>query len=172
VRVLLDTKVMVHAYIGDVPLSRKVYALLSNPDVLPLISAISLMEIAMKHEAGKLKMGATETRQATRDLRLKVIPFAPDHAFRLYGLPPHHRDAFDRMLIATALAEDIPLIGSSVQEVQGIESDLAMRRLKAPGKTRHTHSLSDSRLRLSPFLLVLDFSRFRRATLYPSTLYG
>ena len=70
-RVLLDTKVMVHAYIGDVPLSRKVYALLSNPDVLPLISAISLMEIAMKHEAGKLKMAAAETRQAIRDLRLQ-----------------------------------------------------------------------------------------------------
>jgi PIN domain nuclease of toxin-antitoxin system len=110
-----DTQVVVHAYIGDAPLSRKLYALLSNPDVLPLISAISLMEIAMKHEAGKLKMGATETRQAIRDLRLQVIPFAPDHALRLYGLPPHHRDPFDRMLIATALAEDIPLIGSDRQ---------------------------------------------------------
>jgi hypothetical protein len=51
------------------------------------------------------------------------------------------------MVIATALAEDIPLIGSSIQEVQGIESDLAMRRLKPPGKTRHPHSLSGSRLR-------------------------
>jgi PIN domain nuclease of toxin-antitoxin system len=60
-------------------------------------------------------MGATETRQAIGDLRLQVIPFAPDLAFRLYGLPPHHRDAFDRMLIATALAEDIPLIGSDRQ---------------------------------------------------------
>jgi PIN domain nuclease of toxin-antitoxin system len=70
------------------------------------------MEIAMKHDAGKLKMGAAETRQAIRDLRLQVIPFDPDHALRLYGLPPHHRDPFDRMLIATALAEDIPLIGS------------------------------------------------------------
>jgi PIN domain nuclease of toxin-antitoxin system len=106
---------MVHAYIGDVPLSRKVYALLSSPETLPLISAISIMEIAMKHDAGKLKMGAAETRQAIRDLRLQVIPFDPDHALRLYGLPPHHRDPFDRMLIATALAEDIPLIGSDRQ---------------------------------------------------------
>ena len=58
------------------------------------------------------KMGAAETRQAIRDLRLEVIPFGPDHALRMYGLPPHHRDPFDRMLIATALAEEIPLIGS------------------------------------------------------------
>jgi PIN domain nuclease of toxin-antitoxin system len=106
---------MVHAYIGDVPLSRKVYALLSSPEALPLISAISIMEIAMKHDAGRLKMGAAETRQAIRDLRLQVLPFDPDHALRLYGLPPHHRDPFDRMLIATALAEDIPLIGSDRQ---------------------------------------------------------
>ena len=114
-RILLDTQVMVHAYIGDVPLSRKVYALLSSPEAVPLISAISMMEIAMKHDAGKLKMGAAETRQAIRDLRLQVIPFGPDHALRLYGLPHHHRDPFDRMLIATALAEDIPLIGSDRQ---------------------------------------------------------
>jgi len=111
-RVLLDTQVLVHAYIGDVPLSRKVHALLSSPETLALISAISIMEIAMKHDAGGLKMGAAETRQAIRDLRLQVIPFEPEHALRLYGLPRHHRDPFDRMLIATALVEEIPLIGS------------------------------------------------------------
>jgi PIN domain nuclease of toxin-antitoxin system len=123
VRVLLDTQVVVHAYIGDVPLSRKVHALLSSPEALPLISAISIMEIAMKHDAGRLRMGLAETRQAILDLRLQVIPFTPDHALRLYGLPPHHRDPFDRMLIATALAEDIPLIGSDRQfkKYRGLE---------------------------------------------------
>jgi len=112
VRVLLDTQVLVHAYIGDIPFPRKVYALLSSAETLPLLSAVSIMEIAMKHDAGKIKMAAAETRQAIRDLRLQVIPFELDHALQLYDLPRHHRDPFDRMLIATALAEEIPLIGS------------------------------------------------------------
>jgi PIN domain nuclease of toxin-antitoxin system len=114
-RVLLDTQVLVHAYIGDVPLPRKVYTLLSSAETLPLVSAVSIMEIAMKHDAGKMKMAAAETRQAIRDLRLQVIPFELDHALHLYDLPRHHRDPFDRMLIATALAEEIPLVGSDRQ---------------------------------------------------------
>jgi PIN domain nuclease of toxin-antitoxin system len=112
VRVLLDTQVLVHAYIGDVPLSRKLNALLLSPETEPVLSAVSIMEIAMKHEAGKLKMEAAEMRQAIRDLAVQVIPFDAAHAFRLYELPQHHRDPFDRMLIATALTEGIPLAGS------------------------------------------------------------
>jgi len=114
-RVLLDTQVLVRAYIADAPLSRKVYALLSSPETSPLLSAVSIIEIAMKHDAGKLKMGTNEMRQAVRDLGLQVIPFGPEHALRLYDLPRHHRDPFDRMLIATALTEGIPLIGSDRQ---------------------------------------------------------
>jgi PIN domain nuclease of toxin-antitoxin system len=114
-RVLLDTQVLVHAYIGAAPLPRKVYALLSSPDTLPLLSSVSIMEIAMKHNAGKLQMGETEMREAIQDLGLQVIPFTANHALRLYGLPRHHHDPFDRMLIAIALAEDLPLIGSDRQ---------------------------------------------------------
>jgi PIN domain nuclease of toxin-antitoxin system len=66
----------------------------------------------MKHAAGKLKMGAAEMLQAFRDLAAQVIPFAPAHAYCLYGLPQHHRDPFDRMPIATALTAGIPVAGS------------------------------------------------------------
>lgn len=41
-----------------------------------------------------------------------ILPFTLQHAYRLFSLPLHHRDPFDRMLIATALVEDIPLAGS------------------------------------------------------------
>ena len=97
-RVLLDTQVLVHAYIGDVPLPSKVHALLCSSETVAYLSTVSIMEVAMKHEAGKLKMGAAEMRQAIRDIGLQVIPFGPEHALRLYGLAQHHRDPFDRML--------------------------------------------------------------------------
>ena len=73
------------------------------------------MEIALKSGIGKLQMGEPELRQAAHDLRLTIIPFTPRHAYGLFSLPLHHRDPFDRMLIATALAEDMPLIGSDRQ---------------------------------------------------------
>ena len=57
--------------------------LLVNPTS---ISAISVMEIAMKHDAGKLGMGAAETRQAIRDLHLQVIPFTRVMPFQMLSL--------------------------------------------------------------------------------------
>jgi PIN domain nuclease of toxin-antitoxin system len=39
-----------------------------------------------------------------------LIPFEPRHAIRMFDLPLHHRDPFDRMLIATALSEGVPII--------------------------------------------------------------
>jgi PIN domain nuclease of toxin-antitoxin system len=67
------------------------------------------MEVAIKSGRGKLQMGEAEAREAIRDLRLTILPFTPEHAYRLFGFPHHHRDPFDRMLIATALAEDFRL---------------------------------------------------------------
>lgn len=43
-------------------------------------------------------------------MRLILIPFEPRHAIRMFDLPLHHRDPFDRMLIATALSEGVPII--------------------------------------------------------------
>ncbi len=122
-RVLLDTQVLVDAYTGGGPLSRKVQALLLRPETIRLISALSIMEIALKHDVGKLRMGKAEVVEAIHDLILQVIPFEADHAMRVYGLPFHHRDPFDRMLIATALVEDLPLVGRDpmFKEYEGLK---------------------------------------------------
>lgn len=69
------------------------------------------MEIAIKHAIGKMEMDGDMTRQGIRDLQLSVLPFRLSHAHRLFSLPLHHRDPFDRMILATALAENYPLVG-------------------------------------------------------------
>jgi PIN domain nuclease of toxin-antitoxin system len=51
----------------------------------------------------------TEARRHHADLRLRV-PFASEHAFRLFDLPTRHPDAFDRQIIAQALVEDIAVV--------------------------------------------------------------
>jgi PIN domain nuclease of toxin-antitoxin system len=89
--------------------------LLAEPETERLFSSVSIMEIALKNSVGKLKMGEAEMREAIDDLLLTVIPFEPRHAYRMFSLPLHHRDPFDRMIIATALDEGLPLIGADRQ---------------------------------------------------------
>ena len=96
-------------------LPKKVWSLLADSGNELLISAASILEIALKHVRGKIDMPEIVVHQAVRDLDLTVIAFEPQHAYRLFSLPTHHRDPFDRMIIATAMAENVPLIGSDRQ---------------------------------------------------------
>jgi PIN domain nuclease of toxin-antitoxin system len=107
--VLLDTQVLLDAYLGE-KLPKRVHAILADPETERFISAASIIEIAIK--TGKLSMSAEHVQEAIQDLKLTVIPFAPQHAYRLFSLPVHHRDPFGRMIIATALSENIPLMGA------------------------------------------------------------
>ena len=102
------------AAIGQ-PFSKRVQALLGNPENELLLSSTSIFEIALKHTRGKVDMPEALVQQAMRDLRITVISFEPRHAYRLFSLPMHHGDPFDRMIIATALVENVPLIGGDRQ---------------------------------------------------------
>jgi len=102
------------AAIGQ-PFSKRVQALLGNPENELLLSSTSIFEIALKHTRGKVDMPEALVQQAMRDLGITVISFAPRHAYRLFSLPMHHGDPFDRMIIATALVENVPLIGGDRQ---------------------------------------------------------
>jgi PIN domain nuclease of toxin-antitoxin system len=94
-------------------LPQKIRELLQNESATLLLSSVSVMEIALKHNLGKLKMSSEDLKQAARDMRLGLIGFLPHHADQLFSLPSHHRDPFDRMLIATALGDNIPLVGAN-----------------------------------------------------------
>jgi PIN domain nuclease of toxin-antitoxin system len=113
-RVLLDTQAWFAAYEGQ-PLPKKVQTILADPDTERIVSAVSILEIALKNSIGKTDFSEENVRRSVRDLKLSLISFTPQHSYRLFSLPLHHRDPFDRMLIATALAEQVPIISSDRQ---------------------------------------------------------
>ena len=110
-RFLLDTQVLYLAYLGRTDkLSIGVRALLGDPDTDRMISSVSVVEIAVKHAIGKLHMNEEATHEAIRDLKLTELPFDAAHAFQMFSLPMHHRDPFDRMILATAVTEKMPIV--------------------------------------------------------------
>lgn len=114
-RALLDTQVVLMAGLNHSALPRKVLTLLNDSDNELFISAVSLMEVAVKNAIGKIDVPAAMMQQAVRDLRLLILPFDGHHAYEMFELPLHHRDPFDRMIIATALAEKMPLVGGDLE---------------------------------------------------------
>jgi PIN domain nuclease of toxin-antitoxin system len=110
VRLLLDTAVLIFAVESPDRMSKRAASALQEPANILELSTVSLTEIAIKVSSEKLEFTADEARQAIDDLGLRVLPFSVEHAFRLFGLPLHHRDPFDRQIIAQALVEDIPVL--------------------------------------------------------------
>jgi PIN domain nuclease of toxin-antitoxin system len=109
VRILLDTAVLIYAVDSPERLSKRVAAALQNPENVLELSAISLVEIAIKSGLGKLAVSAATARQAVDDLDIRILPFTADHALHLFELPLHHGDPFDRQIITQALVEKIPV---------------------------------------------------------------
>jgi len=91
-------------------LSRRARNMMGDPANQRELSVISLAEIAMKNAAGKLNLSREDTMDALRRLQVSMVPYTEAHALELMRLPVHHRDPFDRMLIAQALAEDVSVM--------------------------------------------------------------
>jgi PIN domain nuclease of toxin-antitoxin system len=87
--------------------------LLTASDTELLLSAVSLWELAIKISIGKLRLpeplGDYVTSRTAEDA-ITLLALQPAHAMRVAELPLHHRDPFDRMLVAQAQAEGLPLI--------------------------------------------------------------
>src|SRR5262249_21037300 len=109
-RLLLDTVTFLWATSSPAQLSRGAMAALRKESALREISAISLVEIAIKSARGKLTFGQDELTAGITALRLRVLPYTANHALGLFPLPMHHGDPFDRQIISQALAESIPVV--------------------------------------------------------------
>ena len=111
-RLLLDTVTFLWWVSSPAQLSRRAMSALRNESTVREISAISLSEIAIKSAKGKLTFGQDDLNAGIASLRVRVLPYTAEHAFRLFDLPLHHADPFDRQIIAQALAESIPVVTS------------------------------------------------------------
>jgi PIN domain nuclease of toxin-antitoxin system len=112
VRLLLDTVTFIWSVRSPERISKRAMAAMVKEDARRELSALSLSEIAIKGNAGKLDLSKEATLAGIADLEIRILPYAADHAYRLFGLPRHHTDPFDRHIIAQALAEDIPIVTS------------------------------------------------------------
>jgi PIN domain nuclease of toxin-antitoxin system len=109
VRLLLDTVAFIHAAASPEDLGRRVEVALRNPKTILELSTISLTEIAIKSALGKLRFSAEDARMAVEQFGIRTLPYNSEHAFYLFELPLHHRDPFDRQIIAQALTEKISI---------------------------------------------------------------
>jgi PIN domain nuclease of toxin-antitoxin system len=110
VRLLLDTAILIYAVEAPERLSKRAAAALQNPENVLELSAISITEIAIKASLGKLRVTAAMAREAVQDLDIRILPYTGEHALRLFELPLHHGDPFDRQIIAQVLSEKIPVV--------------------------------------------------------------
>lgn len=109
-RLLLDTVTFLWATSSPSELSRGAMSALRSGSAVREISAISLVEVAIKSARGKLTFGQDELNAGIRALRLRVLPYTAAHALGLFDLPLHHGDPFDRQIISQALTEGIPVV--------------------------------------------------------------
>lgn len=96
-------------------MSRRAVAAIADPAAELLVSAASAYELCFKHRLGKLPEAAALAADFERhiaSLSAEWLPITPAHAIAAGKLEPSHRDPFDRLLIAQALVERVPLMSN------------------------------------------------------------
>jgi PIN domain nuclease of toxin-antitoxin system len=106
VKVLFDTHAFLWAASEPERLSPKVLEFLERGG-RPLVSVATFWEIVVKVQKGKLSFDAPEQAigQAISDLAADILPVRLEHVLGVLRLEPHHKDPFDRLLVAQAAAE-------------------------------------------------------------------
>ena len=114
-RYLLDTNVWLWSVFEPSRLSGKAQSVIADLGQEVYISAASAWEIAIKSGSGKLRLPeppATYVPRRTAEQGIRPLAVTHQHALAVSGLPPHHRDPFDRLLVAQSNLENMVLIAS------------------------------------------------------------
>lgn len=111
-RLLLDTHLLLWAAGEPERLPAAGRALIEAADTEPCFSAASLWEVAIKRGLGRddFQVDPYALRRGLLDNGYHEVPITSRHAVAVDGLPPLHRDPFDRILVAQALVEGITLL--------------------------------------------------------------
>lgn len=108
-RLLLDTHVYLQVRLDDPLLPGHFRRVITEPRNVKYVSAVSAAEIAVKRTVGKLEVDGDLAGDIS-ELGFDELPFTHRHARTLETLPLKHRDPFDRMLVAQAIAEDLTFL--------------------------------------------------------------
>lgn len=114
-RFLLDTHAFLWFVLDDPRLSDPAARTISNPDNEILLSPASYWEIAIKISIGKYSLSESVEEFFEREIttnRFTILPILPRHVGPLAKLPYHHRDPFDRLVIAQSMVEAIPVLST------------------------------------------------------------
>ena len=112
-RLLLDTHALVWALAEPDRLSSRARAAVSNPASVVYVSMASAWELAILQGLDRVRLGAPLEAIFTEGLaalRIRLLPIQLPHVTAVAALPRHHRDPFDRLLLATALTEKLALV--------------------------------------------------------------
>ena len=115
--VLLDTHAFLWWVTNDPRLSTTASEVIAEGDNLIYLSTATAWEIAIKARLGRLRLPADPDTFIRRQLELnsfQVLPIELSHALHVFTLPDHHRDPFDRILIAQTQVESLILVTADV----------------------------------------------------------
>ncbi|MDY7103728.1 MAG: type II toxin-antitoxin system VapC family toxin [Actinomycetota bacterium] len=105
---LLDTHALLW-WLTGAAMAETAMARITEGDELVLVSAASIWEASIKRGLGKLRFDGDLGAEATTE-GFEPLPVTFDHAEHVRSLPPHHRDPFDRILIAQAQLESLTIV--------------------------------------------------------------
>jgi len=141
-KLLLDTHILLWAARNESRLSYQALSLIENPDNDLLYSVASLWEIVIKNSLGRADfyVNATVLRRNLLENGYQELAVAGEHMQALASLPPLHKDPFDRILIAQAIQEGMPLLTADAQIVQYQQFGVAVVDNHASGGAHALHA--------------------------------